>query len=575
MCDKHQLDYGTPATLSNSSEVKLLNAKIASAERLLSGWFLQLISVTHAIIAKQEVLKLIALPVYRTCKEYLIQSLTSWFDFFLFDTACIIELKNGIHSLHQGGISKLRDFKSEINDSVGVSELQVESSRLQLLLQKVDSDSKSQTDLSRTGASCTYWNLKIWPNGAITEVDNVSNPLTEDVEAILQFYIDLQTISLGLSNAISADISDTYDVDDSCTSPSSAIISGRVPSLPSIDAIFESGDPDYLVVSLTFFLRDLIDEGNFTTPGPKQLTLLRNISSILMRLLILLKTCALRYFLPIFKTQVGFIEQKCDLAYSPSGLLKTPLEFMDVFSPDLLAVVLKLILGFIHFKLYFHSTHEALSWVFGSDGPPVETLQRFVESWIVGPTFLNFESHHRAASSLAAQQAKSSRVLFRFLSVVALLQGPFRNPYETADIQSANSVTVPTECPVATSEADILLDLLKTTRSRFQAALPNSAIHAIPPSMQDNGISSGLLTSGLLRGSRNIGIAIPQRNLGTTIASPSHSHQTHTQVGQGGGGGGGGLSGSNIVLHPSLTGTLPSVPFSSHTRNNLYKLCVI
>ena len=283
MCDKHQLDYGTPATLSNSSEVKLLNAKIASAERLLSGCFLQLISVTHAIIAKQEGLKLISLPVYRTCKEYLIQSLTSWFDIFFFDTACIIELKNGIHSLHQGGISKLRDFKKELNDSVGVSELQVESSRLQLLLQKVDSDSKSQTDLSRTGASCTYWNLKIWPNGAITEVDNVSNPLTEDVEAILQFYIDLQTISLGLSNAISADISDTYDLDDSCTSPSSAITSCRVPSLPSIDAIFESGDPDCLVVSLTFFLRDLIDEGNFTTPGPKQLTLLRNISSILMR----------------------------------------------------------------------------------------------------------------------------------------------------------------------------------------------------------------------------------------------------------------------------------------------------
>ena len=150
---------------------------------------------------------------------------------------------------------------------------------------------------------------------------------------------------------------------------------------------------------------------------------------------------------------------------------------------------MKLILGFIHFKIYFHSTHEALSWVFGSDGPPVETLQPFVEAWIVGPTFLNFESHHRAASSLAAQQAKSSRVLFRFFSVVALLQGPFRNPYEMADIQSANSVTVPTESPVATSEADILLDILKSTRSRFQAPLPNSTIHAIPPSLQENGIS--------------------------------------------------------------------------------------
>ena len=154
-------------------------------------------------------------------------------------------------------------------------------------------------------------------------------------------------------------------MDDSCTSPSSPFISCRVPSLPSLDVIFESGDPDLLVVSLTNFIRDLNDEGNFTTPGPKQLTVLRNISSILMRLLILLKTCALRYFLPIFKTQVGNMEQKCDLAYSPSGLLNTSLEFMEVFSPDLLAVVLKLILGFIHFKLYFHSTQEALSWVFG------------------------------------------------------------------------------------------------------------------------------------------------------------------------------------------------------------------
>ena len=190
-----------------------------------------------------------------------------------------------------------------------------------------------------------------------------------------------------------------------------------------------------------------------------------------MRLLIQLKTCALRYFLPIFKSQFGLMEQKCDLAYSPSGLLYTSLEFMEGFSPDLSAVVWKLILGFIHFQIHFHSTHEALSWVFGSEKPPM------------------FESHHRTSSSLAAQQAKSSRVLFRFFSVVALLQGPFRNPYEMADIQSANSVTVPTESPVATSEADILLDILKSTRSRFQASLPNSTIHAIPPSLQENGIS--------------------------------------------------------------------------------------
>ena len=65
----------------------------------------------------------------------------------------------------------------------------------------------------------------------------------------------------------------------------------------------------------------------------------------------------------------------------------------------------------------------------------------------------------------------------------------------------------------------------------------------------------------MLTGSRNIGIAIPKSNLGTTIASPSHSHQTPTQVGQGGGGSGGGLSGSNMGLNPHLTGTLPSVPF--------------
>ena len=72
----------------------------------------------------------------------------------------------------------------------------------------------------------------------------------------------------------------------------------------------------------------------------------------------------------------------------------------------------------------------------------------------------------------------------------------------------------------------------------------------------------------MLPGSRNIGIAIPQCNLGTTIASPSHSHQTHTQVGQGGGGGGG-LSGSNMVLNPSLTGTLASVPFPRTTALSL------
>ena len=62
----------------------------------------------------------------------------------------------------------------------------------------------------------------------------------------------------------------------------------------------------------------------------------------------------------------------------------------------------------------------------------------------------------------------------------------------------------------------------------------------------------------MLPGSRNIGIAIPKSNLGTTTASPSHSHQTPTQVGQGGGGG---LSRSNMGLNPHLTGTLPSVPF--------------
>ena len=50
-------------------------------------------------------------------------------------------------------------------------------------------------------------------------------------------------------------------------------------------------------------------------------------------------------------------------------------------------------------------------------------------------------------------------------------------------------IQVPTESPVATSEADILLDILQSTRSRFQAALPNLAIHAIPPSLQENGIS--------------------------------------------------------------------------------------
>ena len=113
--------------------------------------------------------------------------------------------------------------------------------------------------------------------------------------------------------------------------------------------------------------------------------------------------------------------------------------------------------------------------------PPMDTLQPFVEAWIVGPTFLNFKSHHRTSSSLAAQEAKSSRVLFQFLSVVALIQGPFRRS-DMTDIQSANSVTVPTESPVATSEADILLDLFQSKRSQYKAALPKSVIHARPPS---------------------------------------------------------------------------------------------
>jgi hypothetical protein len=517
MCDKHLLDYGTPSTLSNSSEVKLLTAKIASAERLLSGWFLQLISVTHGIIAKQEGLKLISFPVYRTCKEYLIQSLTAWFDFFLFDTASIIELKNGIHSLHKGGISKLRDFKSEINDSVGVSELQVESSRLQHFLQKVDSDSKSQTSNSRTSAFCTYWNLKIWQNGHISDVDSGSNPFTGDVDSILAFYTDLQTLSLGLSNAIAADISDAHGEDDSCSSPSSSVPFGRFHSLPTLDDILESGDPDLLVCSLTLFIRALNDEGNFTTPGPKQLTVLHNINSTLMRLLTLLKTCALRYFLPIFKN----MEQKCDLAYSPSGLLNTSLEFMEVFSPDLLAVVLKLILGFIHFKLHFHSTHEALSWVFGSEGPPMDTIQPFVEAWIVGPTFLNFDSQHRTSSSLAAQEAKSSRVLFQFLSVVALIQGPFRRS-DMTDIHSANSVTVSAESHTATSEADILLDLLQSKRSQYKPALPKAVIHARLPSSQAHG-KSRLLTYLIFPINIFPSIAHFQRQIRTTSRLPQES----------------------------------------------------
>ena len=64
----------------------------------------------------------------------------------------------------------------------------------------------------------------------------------------------------------------------------------------------------------------------------------------------------------------------------------------------------------------------------------------------------------------------------------------------------------------------------------------------------------------MLAVSRNIGIAIPQRNLGTTIASPLPLHQTPTQVGQGGGGG---FSGSDMGLHPPFTGTLPSVTFTT------------
>ena len=123
----------------------------------------------------------------------------------------------------------------------------------------------------------------------------------------------------------------------------------------------------------------------------------------------------------------------------------------------------------------------------------METLQPFVEAWIVGPTFLNFESHHRTSSSTPAQEAKSSRVLFQFLSVVALIQGPFRNHYDMPDIQTANCVPVPTASQMATSEADMLLDILQSTRSRYQAALPKPVIHATPPSLQGHGISPFLI----------------------------------------------------------------------------------
>ena len=253
-----------------------------AADRTLSGWFIHLISVHNRILHKDEAVKLLSLSVFRTCKKFLIDSIRSWFDFFLFENSSINELRKGIHNLHHGGTEPLHDFKSDAQAS-GLSELQIEAYRLENLLQDIHSSSQRSMGPSLHSQSSTYWSLQIWKNGQVTQVPNGPNPFNGDVQPILELYLAIQEKSQGLVQAIVED-NDLPDGSDT-----------RAPEpLPSLDDIMASNDPDLLIVSLATWLRAVTNYGSSTlqSPGPQQVGVLQEINSLINHLLKKINGCS-------------------------------------------------------------------------------------------------------------------------------------------------------------------------------------------------------------------------------------------------------------------------------------------
>ena len=115
-CDK--TDSSPEMTVYTEKEWSRIHDSLLAADRTLSGWFIHLISVQNRILHKNEAVKLPPLSVFRTCKKFLIDSIRSWFDFFLFENSSINELRKGIHNLHHGGTEPLHDFNSDAQVSV-------------------------------------------------------------------------------------------------------------------------------------------------------------------------------------------------------------------------------------------------------------------------------------------------------------------------------------------------------------------------------------------------------------------------------------------------------------------------
>ena len=462
-CDK--TDSSPDMTSYTDKDWSRIQDSLLSADRSLSGWFIHLISVHHRILHKDEAVKLLSLSVFRNCKKLLIDSIRSWFEFFLFENKSIHELRNGIHNLHHGGTEPLHDFKSDAQ-ACGLSELQIEAYRLENLLQDIQSSSQRSMGPSLNSQSSTYWSLQIWKNGQVTQVPNGSNPFNGDVQPILALYISIEEKSQGLIQAI---VDDDDLPEDSDT---------RVPQkLPSLDDIMASGDPDLLIVSLTTWLRTVTNYNSSSqhSPGPNQVKVLQEINSLVNHLLKKMNGSSLRYFLPIFHTGLNLAQQRCDLAFGPNGDLRTPHEFIDVFSKDVLAAVLKIILGIIHYRLNFVSSIEALAYVYSNSGPPISTLLGCVEEWIVGPSFLNIVHGSSSATSNVADK-KSRRLLLQFLSVVALLQGPFRDPDACGSASTSPTLQscAKLASPIEVSAADQFLAHLGNSRSQFRPPLHTS-----------------------------------------------------------------------------------------------------
>ena len=91
-----------------------------------------------------------------------------------------------------------------------------------------------------------------------------------------------------------------------------------------------------------------------------------------------------------------------------------------------------------------------------------------MEEWIVGPSFLNIVHASSSATSNVADK-KSRRLLLQFLSVVALLQGPFRDPYACGSPPTSSTLpSAKVASPREVSAADQFLDLLGKSCSHFR-----------------------------------------------------------------------------------------------------------